>query len=223
MRTLLLLLLALVPSLASAQFTAAQRNGIIKSAIDSAAWLKTGTPTVVGGTRLQFGGTVPAGTPCMRCSIYLDDDDLRALKLDPAAALFTGAFNRYGVLQVCGAPITPTGPSDTYTAPRWLRDLIDTCSTTPVLAPTTWPRAIVAHRTDAQAQSAATGFACACSTGASCTYQPPKLPDGTIPAPGPAPLGFTMAAGSWTGAGCRLKTCTELAGFSSWPPECPVQ
>ena len=34
MRTFLLLLLALVPSLASAQFTAAQRNGIIKSAID---------------------------------------------------------------------------------------------------------------------------------------------------------------------------------------------
>ena len=217
----LLLLLALVPSLASAQYTAAQKNGLVKSAIDAAAWLRVqgNTPTVVGGTQLRFGGTVPAGTPCMRCSIYLEDEDITALGLSPQNPLFTQGGGRYAVMQICG----PAVATPTYNAPAWLRDLVETCNTTPFTAPSTYPKAVIAHRTDSTAQAVATGFACACSTGTNCTWQAPKLPDGTTPAPGPAPLGVTLAPGSWSGAGCSLKTCVEKAGFSSWPDSCPLK
>ena len=170
----LLLLAALLPSLASAQaYTAAQRNGLYKAARDAAAWLRTpgNTPTIVNGTQVRFGGTVPAGTPCARCSIYLDDSDVIALGLNPDAAILVGPANRYAVLQICGPAVALA--TRTYDPPRWLTDLIDTCSKTVITAAATWPAAIVAHRTDATAQSVATGFSCACSTGANCTWTPP--------------------------------------------------
>jgi hypothetical protein len=56
--------------------------------------------------------------------------------------------------------------------------------------------------------------ACACSSGANCSA---PLDDGGT---GPAPLGVTLQPG-WSGTGCVPKVCTELAGFSSWPPTCP--
>ena len=149
MKTLALALL-LLPGIASAQaYTAAQRNGLYKAAIDAAAWLRTpgNTPTVVNGTQLRFGGTVPAGTPCARCSIYLDDSDVIALGLNPDAAILVGPANRYAVLQICGPAVALT--TREYDPPRWLTDLIDTCSKTVITAAATWPVAIVAHRTDA--------------------------------------------------------------------------
>ena len=115
----LLLLAALIPSLASAQaYTAAQRNGLYKAAIDAAAWLRVqgNTPTVVGGTQLRFGGTVPAGTPCARCSIYLDDSDIVALGLNPANPLFDGPANHYAVLQI-SRPCRPPGNQGVRPAP----------------------------------------------------------------------------------------------------------
>jgi hypothetical protein len=201
-----LALLLLVPTLAFGQtYTAAQRNGLYKAAIDAAAWLRVqgNTPTVVGGTQLRFGGTVPATTPCARCTIYLDDDNIVALGLNPDAALFTGAFNRYGVLQICG-PAVPLA-TRTYDPPRWLTDLLETCSKTVVTAAATWPVAIIAHRTDATAQTVATGFSTACSTGANCNWTPP-LQGGGVGASTAAPLGVTLPAGLWSGAGCRLKS-----------------
>lgn len=54
-------------------------------------------------------------------------------------------------------------------------------------------------------------FACACSTGSDCTG-----PDG-----GAAPRGSTLQPGEWDGGGCFSKACMELAGYSSWPAECP--
>lgn len=66
-------------------------------------------------------------------------------------------------------------------------------------------------------------FECACSTGTSCTL----TADGGV-----APQGVTLPAGSWTGAGCRQKSCGVLfrpftradGGVSldeSWPAVCP--
>lgn len=55
--------------------------------------------------------------------------------------------------------------------------------------------------------------ACACSTGSGCFK-----PDGGV-----AVAGITLAAGTWTGAGCKRKFCgPEIAGEQgqSWPPEC---
>lgn len=213
MRALILALALLIPTLASAQtYTAAQRNGLYKAAIDAAAWLRVqgNTPTVVNGTQLRFAGTVPAGTPCARCSVYLDDADVVALGLNPSAPILTGPSNRYAVLQICG-PAVPLATRE-YAPPRWLTDLIDTCSKTLITAAATWPVAIVAHRTDATAQTVSTGFACACSTGSNCTVGGKAAPRGT-----------TLQAGTWSGAGCRLKSCVELYGFASYPSECPLQ
>ena len=131
----------------------------------------------MNGTQVRFGGTVPAGTPCARCSIYLDDSDVIALGLNPDAAILVGPANRYAVLQICGPAVALT--TREYDPPRWLTDLIDTCSKTVITAAATWPAAIVAHRTDATAQSVSTGFACACSTGANCTWTPVPLRGGT--------------------------------------------
>lgn len=59
--------------------------------------------------------------------------------------------------------------------------------------------------------------ACACSTGANCTWTPPG-PGGT---PRPATkTGNTLPAGSWTGTGCLKKPCVELAGTTSMPAAC---
>jgi hypothetical protein len=85
-----------------------------------------------------------------------------------------------------------------------------------------FPRVILATRNDALAKSAVTGFACACSSGATCNWTPP-LQTGGFGASTAAPLGMTLPAGLWSGSGCVFKTCLELYGFSSWPPECPAQ
>ncbi len=217
MRPILLALL-LIPSLAFGQVSAAQKNGLVKAAIDAVAWVKAGgTPTITNGTRIAFGGTVTVGTACIRCSVYLDDDDVTFLGLNPQAAILQGAANRYAVMQVCG----PAVASPTYDVPRWLSDLIDTCSTTTYPSQAGWQKVIIAHRSDPAAQAVATGFACACSTGASCNWTPP-LQGGGYGASTAAPLGVTLPAGLWSGTGCELKTCTEMFGFSSWPAECPV-
>ena len=204
-----LALLLLVPSLAFGQFTQNQRNGLIKSLQDSVASVQAGeVPNIIGGTRVTFGGTVPATTPCIRCSIYLDDQNVTFLGLNPNAPLLTGPWNRYAILQVCGAP-----NAIDRELPVWFRDLAETCSKTPILAAATWPRVTVAHRTDATAQTVATGFACAC-----------RQATGTCTVGGnPAPFGTTLNPGTWSGAGCRLKSCVELYGFESYPPECPLQ
>lgn len=72
-------------------------------------------------------------------------------------------------------------------------------------------------------------FPCACSTGSSCQVLTPATDGGTDGfgvGPGvlvPAPLGVTLQPG-WVGAGCKRKSCVELAGTSSWPTEsCPLQ
>jgi hypothetical protein len=38
----------------------------------------------------------------------------------------------------------------------------------------------------------------------------------------PAPLGITLAPGTFAGPGCVLKPLVELSGISSWPAACPL-
>ena len=218
MRTLLLLA-ALLPSLASAQVTAAQRNGLYKAAIDAAAWVRAGNaPVITNGTRIAFGVVQTVGTPCVRCSVYLDDADVTFLGLNPDAAILTGPANRYAVAQFCGPAIA----SPDYDPPRWLTDLVETCSKTTYPSTTGMRAVIVAHRTDPVAQTVATGFSCACSTGANCTWTP-RLRSGALGTARAAPRGTTLSPGSYTGAGCALMTCVGLFGFAPYPPECPLQ
>lgn len=210
--------LAIVAALAISQVSPAQKNGLVKAAIDAVQTVKDGTPpTIVNGTRISFGGTVTVGTPCIRCTVYLDDDDLTFLGLNPTAPILVGPANRYAVMQVCGAAVA----SPAYKVPRWLSDLVDTCSSTTYPSQAGWQKVIIAHRTDPAAQAVATGFACACSKGSSCNWTPP-LPGGGVGASVAAPLGMTLPAGLWSGTGCSLKTCTEMYGFTSWPAECPL-
>lgn len=56
---------------------------------------------------------------------------------------------------------------------------------------------------------------CACSTGSGCSA---LLADAGW---GDAPTGNTLPEGAWDGGGCRPKPCLELAGWTSWPDECP--
>lgn len=60
---------------------------------------------------------------------------------------------------------------------------------------------------------------CACSTGANCNWTPP-LAGGGFGASVAAPKGLTLPPGTWTGAGCKRKTCVELGGSSSMPAAC---
>lgn len=64
-------------------------------------------------------------------------------------------------------------------------------------------------------------WACACSSGSGCQWRPPLYPSGLGDLTS-APLGVTLASGSWSGAGCIRKPCQELAGVSSWPGACPI-
>lgn len=60
--------------------------------------------------------------------------------------------------------------------------------------------------------------ACRLAVGGPCIWTQ-ALPDGGVLAQ-PAPPQTTLSAGSWSGPGCRPKTCIELEGFPSYPPEC---
>lgn len=62
---------------------------------------------------------------------------------------------------------------------------------------------------------------CACSSGATCTVSVRFFDgdSGTLT----APVGATLAQGTFSGAGCVLKVCGVLAGEQEvWPPACPL-
>lgn len=60
-----------------------------------------------------------------------------------------------------------------------------------------------------------TDFPCACNSGSNCTVL-----DGSGKSVA-APLGITMNAGTFSGAGCIPKACIEVTGTTSWPKTCP--
>ena len=63
---------------------------------------------------------------------------------------------------------------------------------------------------------------CACALpvdAGSCMVTRPIIDDGGTQTVS-APTGITLPAGAWSGSSCRPKTCVELSGYTSWPPEC---
>lgn len=54
-------------------------------------------------------------------------------------------------------------------------------------------------------------FACACASGPDCSW------NGRTEV-----YGLTFGPGSWGGADCVPKPCSEWAGISSWPAQCPT-
>jgi hypothetical protein len=209
----LLIVLALIPSLASAQFTAQQVNGLVRSLNDAVATIDPTHPASIDVNQLvTFGATQPANTPCIRCTIRLTEDQRLFLGI-PAGTILEPA-DLYAVMQVCGPPVATA-----QVMPPWMAELIQTCSAAPILIAATQPSVTLAARTNPIAQAAATGFACACRGAGACTWTPP-LVGGGFGAAVSAPKGFTIPAGLWAGAGCSLKPCVEMFGSDSMPNAC---
>ncbi len=209
----LLVVLALIPTLASAQFTGAQINGLVKSLNDAVATINPGNPATIDGNQLvTFGATQPANTPCIRCTIRLTEEQRLFLGI-PAGTIQEPA-DLYAVMQVCGPANAIYQPM-----PPWMSELVQTCSASPILIPATQKSVTLAARTNPIAQAAATGFACACRGAGACTWTPPLI-GGGFGAPVSAPKGFTIPAGLWAGAGCSLKPCVEVYGSDSMPNAC---
>jgi hypothetical protein len=221
--TRLTALLLLLPSLAAAQFTTAQVNGLVQSIELAVAGVTPQTPpTFPTATRAEFGikvtaAHIAAGAIAIRCTIHLTPEQGDFLSIP--RSYFTGPSKYYMVMQVVGVPTaTP------YAMPPWLTDLLDTCSKTPITPVVGWSQVILAAAEDPVAQSVATGFACACrkATG-TCNWTPP-LVGGGVGAATAAPFGMTLPAGLWSGAGCRLTPCLGLYGYEPYPTDvCPLQ
>jgi hypothetical protein len=209
--------LILVASLALSQ-TAPQRNGLVESLGVAIQTIRDGaTPTITNNTRASFGGNLAAGAICIRGTLRLDPSDVEFLKL-PAAG-FTKPADYYVATQIC-APGTSATPRE---VPAWLRDMAETWGAV-FTSTQVYPRVVLATRKDPLAVAALTGFACACSSGVNCTWQPPKNQDGTTPAPTACPLGVTLSPGTWSGTGAVPKTCLEMFGHSSWDEaDCPLR
>ena len=56
-------------------------------------------------------------------------------------------------------------------------------------------------------------FACACSAGPACTWRGTRT----------GIYGLTFSPGTWTGEDCHRKPCSEWAGLTSWPSQCPLK
>jgi hypothetical protein len=210
----LILALLLLPGIASAQFTAAQVNGLVKSLNDAVLTVDPTHPAAIGPVDqlVAFGVTRAANTPCIRCTIRLTEDQRVFLGI-PAGTIAEPA-DIYAVMQVCGPPVATE-----QVMPPWMSELIQTCSAAPILIPATQPSVTLAARTNPVAQAAATGFACACRGAGVCTWTPP-LVGGGFGAAVSAPKNFTIPAGLWSGAGCSLKPCVEMFGSDSMPNAC---
>lgn len=89
-------------------------------------------------------------------------------------------------------------------------DVPDPGAVEEIACPGTPPRAAIVARSHASYASE-----CACASDASCLW---SGDGGVLTTPGPKDL--TFAAGTWGGAGCVPKPCTELAGFESMPGAC---
>lgn len=197
-------------------------NGIYQQLAQVQQQIDAGAkPTKTRATKLTYGANTGKGKNCLRCQGWYISPDL-AVKLGIDPALYKDAQGNvipsklYATLQVCSGP-----NQNKADKPSWLRAAImETCSA-PILSDPGQDAFQVALLGDAETQAADTGSPCACSTGSNCTYQPPPLLDGTIPPPGPAPLGLTLAPGTWSGTGCFRKSCVEWFGKDSYPPQCP--
>lgn len=189
-------------------------NGLIKSLNDAVATINPGNPATITAQQLvTFGVQRPTGTPAIRCVIRLTLEQRIFLGIPNAAATIAEPADLYAVMQVAGPTV-----AQAQVMPTWMEELVQTCGTPFTLAAPA-PSVILAARTNPIAQTAATGFACACSTGASCNWTPP-LQGGGFGAAVAAPKNMTLPAGTWAGTGCSLKPCVEMYGFDSMPRAC---
>jgi hypothetical protein len=208
----ILLLALILPSLAGAQTPTV--NGLVKSLNDAVATITPQNPATITAQQLvTFGVQRPTGTPAIRCVIRLTLEQRIFLGIPNAAATITEPADLYAVMQVAG----PNVAAD-QVWPPWLTELVQTCGT-PFTLTAPAPSVILAARTNPVAQSAATGFACACRGTGTCNWTPP-LQGGGFGAATPAPKNMTIPAGLWSGAGCSLKPCVELYGSDSMPNVC---
>jgi hypothetical protein len=208
----LILLLLLTPSLVLAETPTV--NGLVKSLNDATATINPGNPATIDAQGLvKFGVVRPTGTPAIRCVIRLTLDQRIFLGIPNAAATIAEPADLYAVMQVAGPNVVPD-----QMWPPWLTELIQTCGT-PFTLGSPMESVILAARTNPSAQTAATGFACACRGAGVCNWTPP-LVGGGFGAATPAPKDFTIPAGLWSGAGCSLKTCVEMYGSDSMPLAC---
>ena len=164
--------------------------------------------TVDRPTRLHFGGNAPPTATCITASIKLTPEEAKAFGL---ADTITGPY-LYGKMTACATP--NASAADKH---KWVVELAETVSDT-FVAGAVVPAVVIALEGDVEAT-----FACACNPGIGTCNWTPRLRNGTLGPSVPAPKGTTLPAGQWSGAACVRKTCVELYGFSSFPPECPLQ
>ena len=213
MRSLILALL-LLPSLAFAETPLV--NGLVKSLNDAVATINPGNPATIDAQQLvTFGVQRAIGTNAIRCVIRLTLDQRIFLGIPNAEATIAEPADLYAVMQVAGPNVVPD-----QVWPPWLTELVQTCGT-PFTLTVASPSVILAARTNPIAQSAATGFACACakSPSGNCRWTPP-LVGGGYGAPVQCPMKFTLPAGTWSGTDLVLKNCVELYGSDSMPNAC---
>jgi hypothetical protein len=167
----LVLLAALLPGIASAQFTTNQINGLVQSIELAVAGVTPQTPpTFPTATRAEFGIKVTAahlaaGAVAIRCTIHLTPEQGDFLTIP--RAYFTGPSKYYMIMQVVGVPTaTP------YVMPPWLTDLLDTCSKTPITPVVGWSQVILAAAEDPVAQSFGMTLPAGLWSGAGCQLMP---------------------------------------------------
>lgn len=211
----LALALVLSQTQPTAEELAGARNAIA-SAIDG---YRAGTRTYTftsGRTRIcvKFAGaaSAPAGSVTLRFGATILTPSLLASLGIPAAPK-----DEYAGLDVQGVPAQSYTFNPQSTFALW--DVLDSAAAKIANPIDATCEVLIVRATDS---AIATWLPCACRAGNPCSWDP----DGAGPLPAQtAPNGSTFDPGTWTGNGCRPKSCvTRFDGNgidNSWPAECP--
>ena len=179
----ILLLLALVPSLASAQ-TTTQEFALVQSFGDAVNSVRAGTPaTFARPTKFSFGRAMTAPAFCARCTGFFEPTDFAFYGVPESAYTVVDekgvrtapSWLGYTVVTVCADAERTDPPTYSWGSAA----LPGTCSMLSAAAGT--PSVTVTTFTDGDSQSTVLGWSSACSTGLGCTYQPPPGPGGGTP------------------------------------------
>lgn len=178
------------------------RNGAIAAFLGASALLAIGILTADGDGSGLYGELTPdpdaTPTVCVYREGYTDPATLGLWVPD-----YSGG-SAYALVQVCVDEETLNGEDEEPLLPEEYAALPPN-----PIPPTDYVEGEAHMKVWVQGHPDAP-FACACSTGADCTWRDSD-----------APLGLTFGPGTWSGAGCHRKVCLEFAGISSWPSACP--
>lgn len=209
-------------------WTDTQWNGIERTLAQVQQLLDNGNKaTKPRPTKLNLGGNVGKSANCARISgFYLSPDLAAQLGADPGVYTVTTTDpttgqtttsasppKLYSVLVVCGNPTSTKADKTTI-----LDGAIYETISPPFSSDPGQDAFQVALPADTEAQAGATGFACVCRTGPSCSWTRPNGQGGFIS--GACPSGLTMPASQVTGTDVLRKTCIEWAGTTSMPAAC---